>query len=488
MKTFLYLRKSRAEDLSDSTGDTLRRHRETLEETARSLGLDVCGVYEEVVSGEDLYARPEMLRLLRDVRDGACEAVLCMDIDRLGRGTMSQQGVILETFKEAGVKIITPQKTYDLLDEMDEDYTELQTFFARKELKLIKKRMRRGVERTAADGGYLANAPYGYCKTRLGKLPTLSVNEEEAAFVKQMFLLYAQGEGAPAIARFLNACGAHPRRSERFTRSAVTAILHNPVYTGAIVWNRRRFVRSAGQTPLCRKIENDPEHWLVTEGKHPALISRELFDRVQQRFQNRCRTSGGVRSLVNPFAGLIRCANCGGLMQLRPRTGKPGGYLLCERRGCCPSCDFDAASEALHDALLPLLRRIPISDSMSGPLDDRRAELLIRAQKKLETQRAKLCELLETGVYSPELYEERLRILHEQEEKLTEQLSMLSPSLQPQRQTHPLTAADALAHAGPAEENHLWKLLISTILYRKEPGSQRNCFTLEIRLRCLPPL
>lgn len=144
MKTFLYLRKSRAEDLSDSTGDTLRRHRETLEETARSLGLNVCGVYEEVVSGEDLYARPEMLRLLRDVRDGACEAVLCMDIDRLGRGTMSQQGVILETFKEAGVKIITPQKTYDLLDEMDEDYTELQTFFARKELKLIKKRMRRG--------------------------------------------------------------------------------------------------------------------------------------------------------------------------------------------------------------------------------------------------------------------------------------------------------------------------------------------------------
>ena len=147
MKTCMYLRKSRAEDLSDSTGDTLRRHRETLEETARAMQLTICGVYEEVVSGEDLYARPEMLRLLRDVKDGVCEAVLCMDIDRLGRGTMSQQGVILETFKEAGVRIITPQKTYDLQDEMDEDYTELQTFFARKELKLIKKRMRRGVER-----------------------------------------------------------------------------------------------------------------------------------------------------------------------------------------------------------------------------------------------------------------------------------------------------------------------------------------------------
>ena len=48
MKTCMYLRKSRAEDLSDSTGDTLRRHRETLEETARAMQLTICGVYEEL--------------------------------------------------------------------------------------------------------------------------------------------------------------------------------------------------------------------------------------------------------------------------------------------------------------------------------------------------------------------------------------------------------------------------------------------------------
>ena len=89
-------------------------------------------------------------------------------LDRLGRGSMSQQGVILEAFQHAGVKIITPQKTYDLDNEMDEDYTELQTFFARKELKLIKKRLRRGQERTAAEGGYLASAPFGYEKNARG--------------------------------------------------------------------------------------------------------------------------------------------------------------------------------------------------------------------------------------------------------------------------------------------------------------------------------
>lgn len=479
MKTLLYLRKSRAEDLSDSTGDTLRRHREALEETARALRLEICGVYEEVVSGEDLYARPEMLRLLRDVRDGACEAVLCMDIDRLGRGTMSQQGVILETFKEAGVKIITPQRTYDLLDETDEDYTELQTFFARKELKLIKKRMRRGVERTAAEGGYLANAPFGYEKSREGKLPTLRPIEEEAAFVRQMFLLYAQGEGTSAIAGFLNACGARPRRSEAFTRGAVASILRNPVYTGAVVWNRRRFLRAGGR---CRKVENAPERWIVTPGKHPAIVEQSLFDLVQKRLRGRGRSGGGARALVNPFAGLIRCARCGGLMQLRPRANKPGGYLLCEKKGCCPSCDFTAAADALREALLPLLRRIPLP--ARGEQEDalRREELLLGAQKRLAGRRARLCELLETGVYTAELYEERLRILREQEEALVGQLHALaSPAAG--RDAAPLSAADALANASPAEENRLWRLLVSSILCRSEDGA----VLFEVRLRCLPP-
>ena len=482
MKTFLYLRKSRAEDLADSAGDTRRRHREALEETARALRLTICGVYEEVVSGEDLYARPEMLRLLRDVKNGLCEAVLCMDVDRLGRGTMSQQGVILETFKEAGVRIITPQKTYDLRDEADEDYTELQTFFARKELKLIKKRMRRGLERTAAEGGYLANAPFGYEKTREGRLPTLRAVEEEAAFVREMFAACARGESCAAIAAFLNACGAKPRRSAAFSRSAVAAILRNPVYTGEVVWNRRRFLRTGGENASCRKAENPREAWLVAPGKHPAIVSKALFSLAQKRLDAHAGPPAGKRELVNPFAGLIRCAGCGRLMQLRPRPNRPGGYLLCETRGCCPSCGFEEAAAALREALLPLLARIPASLPGEGADEERRRRLLRDAEKRLAVRRERLCELLESGVYSPERYEERLRILEEQEEKLREQLSRLSPVRS--EAALALTAADALRGASPAEENRLWKLLVSEILYRREPGG----FTLEVRLRVLPDL
>ena len=159
----LYLRKSRSDDPEKSVEETLRRHREILDKYAIENGIDVKpeDIYEEVVSGESLYSRPEMLRLLESVESGAYEGVLCMDIDRLGRGKTSDQGIILETFKYSNTKIITPNRQYDLNDEFDEDYAEFEGFMAHRELKMIKRRMQRGIQKTIEEGGYLANAPYG---------------------------------------------------------------------------------------------------------------------------------------------------------------------------------------------------------------------------------------------------------------------------------------------------------------------------------------
>lgn len=74
----LYLRKSRSDDPEKSVEETLRRHREILDKYAIENGIDVKpeDIYEEVVSGESLYSRPEMLRLLESVESGAYEGVL----------------------------------------------------------------------------------------------------------------------------------------------------------------------------------------------------------------------------------------------------------------------------------------------------------------------------------------------------------------------------------------------------------------------------
>lgn len=159
----VYLRKSRMEEGMD-TDEVLRKHRQGLDECAQRHGLDILEYYPEVVSGESLYARPQMLRLLEDVESGRFDAVLCMDLDRLSRGRMKDQGIILDAFKDSGTLIVTPEKVYDLSDEIDDELAEFKTFMSRREYKIINKRLRRGLKRSIQDGCYVANAPYGYKK------------------------------------------------------------------------------------------------------------------------------------------------------------------------------------------------------------------------------------------------------------------------------------------------------------------------------------
>ena len=119
MDVLMYLRKSRAEELHDTTEETLRRHKEQLMDLSVQRGYHIIATYEEVVSGESLYARPQMLALLSTVETGNFDAVLVMDIDRLGRGSMAEQGLIFDTFRRSKTKIITPEKVYDLSNDSD---------------------------------------------------------------------------------------------------------------------------------------------------------------------------------------------------------------------------------------------------------------------------------------------------------------------------------------------------------------------------------
>lgn len=140
--------------------DTLYRHESILRAVAKRgkyLVHEDC-IYREVVSGENIFSRPQMIRLLEDVTKGKYQSVLVVDIDRLGRGDMRDQGLILETFKAADTLIVTPEKVYDLNNEMDEELTEFKGFMARREYKMITKRLKRGREQTVRAGGFVARS------------------------------------------------------------------------------------------------------------------------------------------------------------------------------------------------------------------------------------------------------------------------------------------------------------------------------------------
>lgn len=160
----MYLRKSRLDtDFEEaSVEETLARHRKILETLCEERRLNVVEVLEEVVSGESLSSRPQMLKLLELVNTGMYAGVICVDIERLSRGSSLESGYIMQVFQTNNCKIITPSKVYDLQNESDEQFTDMKFMFSRYELKTITKRLIRGRNQSAAEGKFLGSiAPYG---------------------------------------------------------------------------------------------------------------------------------------------------------------------------------------------------------------------------------------------------------------------------------------------------------------------------------------
>ena len=228
----MYLRKSRMDtDYEEiSITETLSRHRITLEKLCKSKRLHVDEVLEEVVSGESLTARPQMMRLLEMVSTGAYAGVVCMDIERLSRGSSMESGYIMQILQVNGCKIVTPGKIYDLQNESDEQFTEMKFMFSRYELKTITKRLVRGRNQSASEGKFMGSmAPYGY---RAYKLPgekgnSLMVIPEEASVVRMIFGMYGlQGMGYNAIAYRLNDMHI-PARKGQWSQTSVANILTN---------------------------------------------------------------------------------------------------------------------------------------------------------------------------------------------------------------------------------------------------------------------
>ena len=483
----VYLRKSRAEEGLE-TDEVLRKHREWLVECAQRHGLNIAAFYPEVVSGESLYARPQMLRMLEAVEAGTYDAVLCMDLDRLSRGRMKDQGVILDAFRDSGTLIVTPDKVYDLSDEIDDELAEFKTFMSRREYKIINKRLRRGLQRSIRDGCYVANAPYGYKKAVTGRKPTLEIFEPEAKFVRLMFQLYLGGYGCVSIAGQINAMGARPHRSSAFSRSSVAQILRNPVYIGKVVWDRKTHVsKNAGGVRRRVAVPNPREKWTVTDGLHPPIIDARTFRRAQEIMDGRYRPSRQDGTVKSPLAGLVRCAACGGFMQRMVMKGEP--YLLCPRKGCCASAKFALVEYSVITHLTPLLEGLTLrrpQQSAPPPLQD----AVPAMEKELAAaarQKERLHELLELGEYDLPTYRERMEAVSKKRRELEARLAEAKrkagrPRRDP-RQDGIQNVLSAYWAGGPPARNALLHAVVDHIVYSKEKKSKPAEFQLEYHLR-----
>jgi len=203
-------------------------------EVAKRSSIILKGIYEEVVSGEFISERPQIQKLIHEVESSMADAVLVVDLDRLGRGDMLDQGMLDRAFRYSGTKIITPTEVYDPESDQWELVFGVKSLLARQELKAITKRMQSGRVSSAKEGKSISKKPpFGYFRDENLKLYP---DPDTSWAVKYMFEQIANGLGRQAVAQELDRLGVKPPSSDLWGPTTITEIIRNEVYIGSIIW------------------------------------------------------------------------------------------------------------------------------------------------------------------------------------------------------------------------------------------------------------
>lgn len=501
MKTAIYLRKSRQDEESEKNGvyDTLGRHRSTLLSIAKEKKLNVIEIKEEVVSGESISYRPKMLELLEEVKSNKYDAVLVMDIDRLGRGNMQDQGLILDTFKTSRTKIITPRKIYDLNNEFDEEYSEFEAFMARKELKLITRRLQRGRVKSVEEGRYIAQSPpYGYKFTfdENGK-KLMVIDDEKAEVVKIIYDMYINGKkGADSIVNYLNSLGYKTSTGLDWYTKAVRDILKNKTYCGYVIWFKEERRKS-------KRYLSQKQDQIESKGLHDAIISEDMWNKAQKiRSSRKVSPTKSNQELTNPLAGLVICRECGYTMVGKFSTTKNGyiKYMVCTHCKGISGIKLEVLEKEILNSLQNYLAVYKMQNIIgNNPKNDNISSLRItlssleKESSALNKQKENLHDLLERGIYDVDTYLDRSRILADKIKENVDALEKVKKDIKLENEKIVdlneiiYSIENVLELYGNAEtanqKNNLLKSVLDKIVYYKEPRKKKVKFEIDLKIK-----
>ena len=262
----------------------------------------------------------------------------------------------------------------------------------------LSEEIRKGLEEKAAQGIYPTHAPLGYLNAQEPgtKRKIIVPDPARACLVKELFGLYGTGSHSlETLTKHARRQGLTTKKGLFLVRSAIDQILKHPAYCGIVRWNGREAM-----------------------GIHEPLVSKELWDRVQDiRTGRGCRKTG-YGALAFTYRGMLRC-KCGMVMTGEIKKGKYVYYHCTgERRKLCnrPYVPESKITEAFAE----LLAQMTVPEEMMGWIRDgmreadadrqnRRSQREQMVKAEMQTLRARLERLYldkVDGEITPEFFRE----------------------------------------------------------------------------------
>ena len=485
-----YLRKSRSDDPTLSVEEVLANHELELNEYAEKFmggRVPESQVFREVASSETIDDRPEMVKLLKAIESPRIKAVLVREPQRLSRGDLEDAGRIIKLFRYTNTLVITPQRTFDLRDDMDREYFERELKRGNEYLEYAKKIMNNGKLTAVKKGNFIATfPPFGYRKISYKegkeKCSTLEIIESQADVVRMIFDMYVYEDmGFETIANRLNELGFKTQKDDIWKKATIQDMISNEAYIGKVRWRYRKTVKTVEDQQVKKtNPRSKVNDYLIFEGKHTAIISQEIYDLAQAKRGKNIPIKKNV-AVANPFAGIMVCNKCGKAVKYRAESGKYKPRLECSEMKHCKngSSRYYEVLEVVCDALEGCISDFKVQlDNNDVGEKERHKQLIASLEKRMKELHEK--EIRQWAKYTDEEMPKEIfdnlnaKVLKEKEETKNALCSAYDSVPEPVDYENKIlsfqTALDALRNDEVSAElkNKYLREIIEKITYERE--------------------
>ena len=332
-RTALYARLSR-DDGDKPESDSIANQRKLLERFfAGQAQMELVDFYSDDGYTGYNFDRPDFQRMILDIEAGKVNCVVVKDLSRFGRNYIDVGYYLERWFPKRGVRFIALGDAIDSEKGAYDISLPVKNVVNEQYARDISRKVRSSFMVKQQNGEFIgAFASYGYRKDPEDH-NRLLIDPPAAAVVRRIFTLYEQGMGKIRIAKLLNEekipCPSEYKRlngekyhngqrlggTSYWTYATIHRILKNQMYAGRMEQGRAPRQGMHGKTKQLPR-----EQWTVVEGTHEAIIEPDQWERVQTLLQKDTRTLNFEQN-VSPFAGFLRCGDCGRAMS---KTNHPG--------------------------------------------------------------------------------------------------------------------------------------------------------------------
>ncbi len=275
--------------------------------------------------------RPNFQRMMVACEEGGFDIILVHKLDRFFRNS-GESAIYRKKLSKFNIQLISVTQSFTERPKTFEGKLMTAITEIRDEEYIINlaAEVEKGKKENALKSMHVGGSPpYGFKLDRETML--LQINEKEADVVRQVFKRFLEGVGYGEIMEEINILGYKTRKGQAFVKSSFLSMLKNEKYAGTYIYNKSSSKdddgRRNGHTYKPR------EEWVCVEGGCPALVSKEDFEKVQEKLATRMQTRQHSHAKETYLlTGRMVCGQCGGSFsggrRERRKNGAHDGYFV----------------------------------------------------------------------------------------------------------------------------------------------------------------